>query len=65
MILYFVHDRSPRQERTARLVDGALDLMTPLLAVAGSPLAAPLRARLGDLLTAAGLLQTDCATRDA
>ncbi len=56
MVLYFVHDRSPRQERTARLVDGALDLLEPLLAAAASPLAAPLRARLTTVLAGAGLL---------
>ena len=56
MILYFVHDRSSRQERTEHLIDGAMDLLAPLLAAAASPLAAPLRGRVTALLAGAGLL---------
>jgi len=56
LILYFVHDRSPRQERTRRLLDGAVPLLTPLLVAARSPLAGPLRQRLTALLADAGLL---------
>jgi len=62
LILYFVHDRSPKQEKTERLLDGAVSLMAPLLAAAASPLAAPLRARLTDLLATAGLLDPSSST---
>jgi AcrR family transcriptional regulator len=54
-LLYFIHDRSPRQERTRRLVDGALDLMAPLVPFIASPAAAPLRQRVGRLVADAGL----------
>jgi len=56
LILYFVHDRSPRQERTRQLLDGSLGLLAPLLLAARSPLAEPLRGRLAALLGGAGLL---------
>lgn len=59
LILYFVHDRSPRQERTRRLLDGAVPLLAPLLLAARSPMADPLRARLTALLGDAGLLESE------
>jgi AcrR family transcriptional regulator len=49
-LLYFIHDRSRKQERTVKLVDGTLDLLAPLIAVAARPEAAPLRGRLVALI---------------
>jgi AcrR family transcriptional regulator len=53
---FSLHDRSPRQERTRRLVDDTLDLMLPLLHMAASPAMAPLRERVLAILRNAGLL---------
>lgn len=55
VLLYYVHDRSRGQERTRRLVDRALDLLPPVIAIAGSPLAAPIRSQLIALLDEAEL----------
>jgi AcrR family transcriptional regulator len=57
VLLYFVRDDSPGQERTRRLVDDAIALMVPTLALVGSPLAEPLRAQLRGTLERAGLLE--------
>jgi AcrR family transcriptional regulator len=62
LVLYFVHDRSPRQERTRRLLDGAVPLLAPLLLAARSPLAGPLRQSLITLLADAGLLAQSSPT---
>jgi AcrR family transcriptional regulator len=42
ILVYFADDTSPGQKKTHRLVDDALDLAVPLLALARSPAAAPL-----------------------
>lgn len=46
LLLYFVHDASPRQKKTRALVDGTLDLIVPLIALAKLPAAVPIRQRL-------------------
>jgi AcrR family transcriptional regulator len=56
IMLYFVHDASPRQAHTRRLVDDALDLIMPLILLGASPLGAQLRAQLTQMLTRARLL---------
>jgi AcrR family transcriptional regulator len=56
LLLYFVRDDSKGQRQTHRLVDDTLGLVTPLLALAGSPFAAPLRAQLTETLVRAGLI---------
>jgi AcrR family transcriptional regulator len=53
MILFFVHDTSPKQERTRRLVDGTLDLVAELPRL--GPLLPPLTRRISGLLREAGL----------
>ncbi len=53
IMLYFVSDDSPGQQRTRRLVDDALDLVTPLIYLAASPMSAPLREQLGHMLSRA------------
>jgi len=49
-LLHFIHDRSRDQARTRKLVDGALDLVAPLLPLASLPQAKPLIARATALL---------------
>lgn len=55
ILLYFIYDTSPNQERTRKLVDGALSLIVRLLALAKFPLLKPLRGSLFSLLRDAGL----------
>jgi AcrR family transcriptional regulator len=55
-LLYLVNDDSEAQARTRRLIDDMLDLFTPLVALAGSPFAAPIVERLRGTLDRAGLI---------
>lgn len=57
LLLYFVWDESEQVARTLQLAEQAIDLAMPLLPLLGSPMVAPLFARLHELLAAAGLLQ--------
>jgi AcrR family transcriptional regulator len=43
IILFWIYDRSPRQTRTKRLLDGSLDLIVKLIRLARIPVLAPLR----------------------
>ena len=58
-ILYFVNDGSEEQCRTRRLMDGTLDLVTRAFDLATAPvlqpILKPIRKRVVDLLTEAGL----------
>ena len=56
MILYFIYDESPRQQRTRQLVDGVLSLLVRLLALVKLSILKPLRGGLLALLRDAGLL---------
>jgi AcrR family transcriptional regulator len=56
ILLYFIYDNSPNQERTRRLVDGALSLIVRLLSLAKFPLLKPFRGGLFSMLREAGLL---------
>jgi AcrR family transcriptional regulator len=56
VLLYFIHDESPEQTRTRKLVDTALGLFAMLLSLVKLPLLKPLRVRLTALLADAGLL---------
>jgi AcrR family transcriptional regulator len=56
IILYFIYDESPEQERTRRLVDGVLTLIVRVLAVVQFPLLKPVRGGILTLLRDAGLL---------
>jgi AcrR family transcriptional regulator len=53
-LLYYLHDRSPDQEKTRELVNGALDLAVQL--VAAAPMMGGMLAPVADLLGRAGLL---------
>jgi AcrR family transcriptional regulator len=55
ILLYFIYDESPRQERTRKLADGALELLVRLLSLVKSPLLKPVRGSLFALLRDAGL----------
>ena len=55
-LLYFIYDDSPQQERTYKLIDGALELLVRLLPLAKSPLFKPFRGSLFVLLRDTGLL---------
>ena len=56
VLILFVYDESPSQERTRKLVDGALDLTVRLLFLAKNPLLKPIRGKVLELLSAADLL---------
>jgi len=65
IILYFVYDDSPAQERTRRLVDGAMTILAQMVALASAPLVhsllKPIRSRILDLLRDAQLLPNETA----
>jgi AcrR family transcriptional regulator len=64
-ILYFVHDNSPGQERTRRLVDGTMALLAQLVSLIASPwlqpILKPIRARVLELLREANLVPVESA----
>ena len=43
IILFWIHDRSPKHRRTYRLVDHTVDLVAKLITLASNPLMRPLR----------------------
>jgi AcrR family transcriptional regulator len=55
ILLYFIYDDSPQQERTRKLVDGALELVVRILALAKSPLLKSVRKSLFSLMREAGI----------
>ena len=50
VILYWIHDRSPDQTRTAGLVDRSLALIVKLIQLSGLPLMRPLRRQVIELV---------------
>jgi AcrR family transcriptional regulator len=56
IILYFIYDDSPEQQRTRRLVDGLLTLLVRMLALAKLSVLKPVRGSLVALLRDADLL---------
>ena len=52
LILFWMFDESPRQQRTKSLVDGSLDLIVRLISLSSLPLMGPLRKRMLDVLRA-------------
>lgn len=50
LILFWMFDDSPRQERTRKLVDGSLALIVRLVQISALPLMGPLRKKLLDVL---------------
>jgi AcrR family transcriptional regulator len=56
ILLYFIYDESPEQQRTRRLVDGALALISRVTALAKLAILKPVRGSILALLRDAGLL---------
>ncbi len=52
LILFWMFDESPRQQRTKKLIDGSLDLIVRLISLSALPLMGPLRKRMLDVLSA-------------
>jgi AcrR family transcriptional regulator len=65
LLLYFVHDRSPRQEKTRRLVDSTVDLVWNLVRVASTPGLEAVRGQLVAVARDAGLVITAAASAAA
>jgi AcrR family transcriptional regulator len=55
LILFWLHDRSPGQQRTMRLMQGTLDLMIAGLRLSRLPLVGPLRRKAASILRDAGV----------
>jgi AcrR family transcriptional regulator len=49
LILYWIHDRSPEQKKTAELVERSLRLVVRLIQLSGLPLMRPLRRQILEL----------------
>ena len=56
LLLFFLHDESPSQRRTAALTTGAIDLIVAIMKLYRLPLLRPLRRRVQSLLEDAKLL---------
>jgi len=54
IILFWLYDRSPRQERTEKLIDKSLSLLINLLRLSSMPLMRPLRKAALELVEAVG-----------
>ena len=60
ILLYFIYDESPEQQRTRRLIDGVITLLVRVLALAKLSILKPVRGSVLSLLRDAGLLpETD------
>ena len=56
LLLYFIYDNSPEQQRTRRLTDGVVTLLVRVLALAKLPVLKPVRGSILTLLREAELL---------
>jgi AcrR family transcriptional regulator len=54
LIMFWLYDRSPQQERTYKLLEKSLSFLTNLLSLSGLPLMKPLRRAALELVDAAG-----------
>jgi len=57
ILLYFLYDKSPEQQRTRRLVNGSVEFVMMFLSLARNPLARPIRKRVTNLLSESGLVE--------
>lgn len=55
LIMFWLYDRSPGQERTEQLTDKSLGLLVNLLRISGLPLMKPLRKAALDLVQTASV----------
>jgi hypothetical protein len=51
VILFWIHDSSPRRARTYRLLDQTVDLLDKLISLASNPLMRPVRKRALTMIT--------------
>jgi len=51
VILFWIHDSSPRRARTYRLIDQTVDLLDKLISLASNPLMRPVRKRALSMIT--------------
>lgn len=56
IVLFFVYDESPRQQRTRKLIDASVDFVVDVRRIATSALLRPMRRRVMGILRDAGLL---------
>ena len=56
IVLFFVYDESPRQQRTRKLIDASVDFVVDVRRIAMSALLRPMRRRVMSILRDAGLL---------
>jgi AcrR family transcriptional regulator len=57
IMLYFLYDKSPHQQRTRKLVNGSVEFVMMFLMLARNPLARPIRKRVMNLLSESGLVE--------
>jgi len=50
VVLYWIHDRSPRRQKTRRLIERTVELTTTAIKLAANPLLRPLRRKVLDLV---------------
>jgi AcrR family transcriptional regulator len=62
LLVMFLYDQSPDQEKTRKTTDGALDLTLRMLPLARLPVLKPIRTRVLTLLTSSGLLPVEKRT---
>jgi AcrR family transcriptional regulator len=51
IVLFWIHDSSPKRERTYRLIDQTVDLLDKLISMASNPLVRPVRKRALKLIS--------------
>ena len=56
IVLFFLHDNSPAQQRTRKLIDASVDFFVDVRRIALSALLRPMRRRVMSILREAGLL---------
>jgi AcrR family transcriptional regulator len=61
VLLYFIYDHSPNQQRTRSLIDGILQLVVRMISLAKLPLLRPFRGSIFALLRDAGLFTAGAA----
>lgn len=50
VVLYWIHDRSPQRDRTRRLIERTVDLVTTAIKLAANPLLRPFRRKVLELV---------------
>jgi len=56
ILLFFIYDQTPNQQRTRRLVEGAVEIVSRLVKLASNPLLKPIRGKLFSLIRELDLL---------